>query len=232
MKISKHKIKLLVAEAMRKSIKEEKSADQGKGSSASDNAKKIQVKKSDAVYNELMNQLNNIDVESDLLRTHVSQLVAAMRMYVDPASYDREDGGIFSSKEEDAKQNKAILDILTDPHIKALKEADPFYRRTVYAAATKGLEPDFAEEITSLLQEKGFSLPDEKDLAKSELYKNAKSEVDNSPLFKALRVSPSSPSEKSTYTGEEDKEANESKTMNENKIRAIIRHELIQSMRK
>ena len=83
MKISKHKIKLLVAEAMRKSIKEEKSADQSKGSSASDNAKKIQVEKSDAVYNELMNQLNNIDVESDLLRTHVSQLVAAMRMYVD-----------------------------------------------------------------------------------------------------------------------------------------------------
>ena len=217
MKISKSKIKSLVMEAMKNTLSE----------NSPDDLKKAQVKKADAVRNALSTQLANIDMEATVLDRNVEDLIAAIKMYTDPKSYAQ--GGIFS----DTKSAEESLDLLVKPHIEKIKDADPFYAYTVYAGATKGLSDSNKKEVEKLLGERGLPRPDKAALAKSPIYQKNQAIVSKSPLFKAMESEAGKQymqKPKTMPAGSE--KANESKMMNENKIRAIIRHELIQSMKK
>lgn len=213
MKISKSKIKSLIMEAMKNTLNE----------NSPDDLKKAQVKKADAIRNDLSKQLANIDMEATVLDRNVEDLIAAMRMYADPKSYAQ--GAIFS----DTKSAEESLDVLVIPHIEKIKDADPFYAHTVYAGATKGLSDSSKKEVEKLLGERGLTKPDENALAKSPIYQKNKAIVLKSPLFKGME---SEIGKKYMQRDSMPAGLKESKTMNENRIRAIIRHELIQSMKK
>ena len=210
MKISKSKIKSLVAEAMKNTLSE----------NAPDDLKKDQSKKKSAAYNALEKGLSGIDYNDKILKDQVSQIVAAVDTHM-------------KAKTPDAEETAdAVLDALTKTGIfKAVKSADSFYAYTVYAFATKGLSSVEKEEVETVLKTRGLPRPDKAALAKSPIYKKNQKIVANSPLFKAMKSLPASPAQdsKSGFGGSE---KNESKMMNENRIRAIIRHELIQSMKR
>ena len=53
----------------------------------------------------------------------------------------------------------------------------------------------------------------------------------NSPLFKAIETSSLAGRTSEKASSDKKENTNESKMMNENRIRAIIRHELIQAMK-
>jgi len=168
----------------------------------------------------LTKALQGANIDDVAVRKDIIFLATACRIFADPSSYSSE-GGIFGS--DDVNKNVEMLEALIEPHEKSIKEADPLYRLALYNTALKGLDEQEKRNVRDILSIINIKEPTESEIAKSTVYKNNKDIVAKSILFKDQ--------DKPTISGEKE-DANESKEINENRIRAIIRHELIQSMRK
>ena len=111
-----------------------------------------------------------------------------------------------------------------DNAVKELSNGDAMGRLAATREVEKVLDPKLASEFLELID---LSKPSKAELKKSKKYQSALNDTEKSELAKGL-----SDESESGVAGEDKKKSNESKMMNENRIRAIIRHELIQSMKK
>lgn len=128
-----------------------------------------------------------------------------------------------------AQKYKTDADLIdntkVDNAVRELNSGDAMDR----LAATKEVEKVLGSKLASeFLKAINLSKPSLAELKKSEKYQNALNATEKTELAKGLEKDRTS--EKTSSDKKQD--ANESKMMNENKIRAIIRHELIKSMRK
>jgi hypothetical protein len=173
---------------------------------------------------ELMSAFKGVNMKKDIINKHVANLASVCQIYANPKSSEGPQS-IFGGDDP-----AGTLDVLTRDHAEAIKNEDPFYRLALHQAATKGLDGQTSAEVEGLLSDLGLEKPTKEELAKSALYKDSEDVVAKSALFKDLDKENPNPDDKTVPTGKE--RSDESREINENRIRAIIRHELIQSMRK
>jgi hypothetical protein len=157
-------------------------------------------------------------IQDNSLKTSIANVKSGLTLYL---FRDPKIDTIF------ANDPNGMLELMIGSDVDKLANADSFYRLALHHAikSDSSLELAQKQELVEFIDEIGLTKPDKAELASSTKYKETKDSseeaVANSPLFKAIETSSLAGSEK----------ANESKMMNENRIRAIIRHELIQAMK-
>ncbi len=173
-----------------------------------------------AAINDMFKDLPD-EIRDNNLKKSVANVKSGLTLYL---FRDPEIDTIFTNDPE------GMLVEMIGPDVDKLMEADPFYIFSLHHAvkSDNSLTSEQKEKLVKNINATGLKRPNEEQLASSsmwkEISKSSEEAVANSPLFKALETS-------SAVTGSEEKSANESKMMNENRIRAIIRHELIQAMK-
>jgi hypothetical protein len=129
-----------------------------------------------------------------------------------------------------------LFQINTEKGIEAIKNSsDPYYKHAVFMhlrqACQKNKNVKLADCIDAAAKYLDLKEPSEDELSKSQSYQNAKKAAGDSPLFKnsiePVRSTFGDPKESDSKEPK-----NESSQINEKRIRAIIRHELIRAQRK
>ena len=173
-----------------------------------------------AAINDMFKDLPD-KIQDNNLKKSVANVKSGLTLYL---FRDPEIDTIFTNDPE------GMLVEMIGPDVDRLMEADPFYIFSLHHAvkSDNSLTSEQKEKLVNNINATGLKRPNEEQLASSsmwkEISKSSEEAVANSPLFKAIETS-------SAVAGSEEKSANESKMMNENRIRAIIRHELIQAMK-
>jgi len=173
-----------------------------------------------AAIDEMLKDLP-IKIQDDSLKTSIANVKSGSTLYL---FRDPKIDTIFTNDPE------GMLELMIGSDVDKLANADSFYRLALHHAikSDSSLDQKQKQELVEFINRIGLTKPDKAGLASSSKYKeikdSSKEAVANSALFKAIETS-------SGVAGEEKKQSNESKMMNENRIRAIIRHELIQAMK-
>ena len=160
-------------------------------------------------------------IQDNSLKTSIANVKSGLTLYL---FRDPKIDTIFTNDPE------GMLELMIGSDVDKLANADSFYRLALHHAikSDSSLDQKQKQELVEFINRIGLTKPDKAGLASSSKYKeikdSSKEAVANSALFKAIETS-------SGVAGEEKKQSNESKMMNENRIRAIIRHELIQAMK-
>lgn len=174
------------------------------------------------VVSDLMAGLNfgdaadsRIDFDEKWLRTAKEKVIAVAKRSANISfDFDKE----FKAIEQDVN--------------KIINSNDPFDRFQVHTfSLQKVSDPSKAKKISGFLDAIGIAMPSDEEKANSKKYQKALADAERSPEFSKISNSKAELGPNRKAAGDEDS-VEESREINENRIRAIIRHELIQSMRK
>ena len=156
-------------------------------------------------------------VESGIMKQHISNIILGASLYAGIGGASN----IITGKSQDDAE---FLEVLVVDSAEAIKTGDPFYRKAIFnkinSLAKTNSQSNTAKEFLNTL---GLDDPSDSELAKSEMYKKAKEEIGN-PF--------ETDSEETRSVGSEKEESNESRQINERRIRAIIRHELLRARKR
>jgi len=237
MKISKSKIKSLVVEAMKNTLKEEDSPFgnlTGDLSSSIENSKGVKIPIPDGYFkmsgsSELAAAKGDPFEYVALINNKTNDTAFMVIKGNGTPKGEKAVGKVFNRGHAahtklEQRYNKAY----PNPYLKDIKAMEGLYKK--YRQNPDNMSDSELNKINSITEK----LPDQTmSLVKSRLLKLGGNQADVEMFTQAVKSAPNdSKGSTSAIAGHKKEEANESKMMNENRIRAIIRHELIQSMKK